>query len=116
MEKKVRTMASCPSTGSDVASFVTSNTAKNGQRLEYQIIYRNAGNANLSQVVVRDSVPATTRFGSASCTSTPGGNSCSITQQPAVGGSGDLRWQVDGSIKPGQSGEVRFCVDLPALP
>lgn len=116
MEKKVRTVASCPSTGSDVASFVTSNTAKNGQRLEYQIIYRNAGNANLSQVVVRDSVPATTRFGSASCTSTPGGNSCSITQQPAAGGSGDLRWQMDGSIKPGQSGEVRFCVDLPALP
>ena len=115
MTKQVRVVASCPSTGADANSFTARNTAKNGDFLEYEIIYKNRSPRNLSEVVIRDAVPSHALFKTASCTSTPSGASCAVTSTPTVNSSGVLRWDVTGPVAGNQQGSVRFCVQIPAL-
>ena len=115
MTKQVRVVASCPSTGADANSFTARNTAKNGDFLEYEIIYKNRSPRNLSEVVIRDAVPSHALFKTASCSSTPSGASCAVTSTPSVNSSGVLRWDVTGPVAGNQQGSVRFCVQIPAL-
>ncbi|MFZ3191976.1 MAG: SdrD B-like domain-containing protein [Moraxellaceae bacterium] len=112
MRKQVRVVASCPSTGADVAAFTERNTAKNGDFLEYEIIYSNRSTRNLSQLTVRDVAPSSTTFKSAACQSTPSGSSC--TAPVTAGVNGDLAWSL-ANIAPAATGSVRFCVQVPPL-
>ena len=117
MVKQVREVGSCPSTSADVLPFSDRNQVSAGGLLEYQIIYRNTGVTNLSRVRVRDVVPSGTRFKSAACHATPSAAvTCQLETVPTINATdGQLSWLVEGVITPSQSGEVRFCVETPAL-
>ncbi|SDB88148.1 hypothetical protein SAMN05421749_101659 [Acinetobacter marinus] len=105
LSKKVRKVASCPSTSADTTVFSTSNEATTLDKLEYEITYKNNSVKNLQNVKVKDAVPTGTTFGSISCESTPSGNSCTPTHTGEA-----LLWQLTGNLTPASSGTVRFCV------
>ncbi len=105
LSKKVRKVASCPSTVADTAVFSTVNEATTLDKLEYEITYKNNSVKNLQNVKIKDAVPTGTTFGSISCQSTPSGNSCTPTQTGEA-----LLWQLTGNLSPASSGTVRFCV------
>lgn len=105
LTKKVRKVASCPSTAADTTVFSTVNEATTLDKLEYEITYKNNSVKNLQNVKVKDAVPTGTTFGSISCQSTPSGNSCDATRTGEA-----LLWQLTGNLTPASSGTVRFCV------
>jgi uncharacterized repeat protein (TIGR01451 family) len=115
MTKQVRVVSSCPSNDSSSTGFAARNTAKNGDFLEYEIIYKNRSARNLSTVVVRDAVPSHALFKSALCMSTPSGAACAVSSTPAVNATGTLSWSITGPVAPNAQGSVRFCVQVPAL-
>ncbi|MEC7119552.1 MAG: SdrD B-like domain-containing protein, partial [Pseudomonadota bacterium] len=116
MSKQVRVVANCPSTATDSTLFSDRNQAKNGDFLEYEILYRNVGTRNLSQVRVRDAVPSGTLFKSAHCEDTPASAICQLETQPALDSQqGELSWLVTNTVPPAQQGTVRFCVQVPPL-
>ncbi len=105
LTKKVRAVASCPSTGSDTNTFVTTNQANKQDNLEYEITYKNNSVKKLQNVKVKDSLPIGTNFGSMSCNSTPSGNTCNTSH------SGDyLEWNLTGLLNSAATGSLRFCV------
>ena len=105
LTKKVRAVASCPSTGSDTNTFVTTNQANKQDNLEYEITYKNNSVKNIQNVKVKDSLPIGTNFGSMSCNSTPSGNTCNTSH------SGDyLEWNLTGLLNSAATGSLRFCV------
>jgi len=105
LTKKVRAVASCPSTSSDTNAFVTTNQAAKQDNLEYEITYKNNSTKKLQNVKVKDSLPIGTNFGSVSCSLTPSGNTCNTSH------SGDyLEWSLTGLLNPSASGTLRFCV------
>lgn len=105
LTKKVRAVASCPSTSSDTNAFVTTNQAAKQDNLEYEITYKNNSTKKLQNVKVKDSLPIGTNFGSVSCSLTPSGNTCNTNR------SGDyLEWSLTGLLNPSASGTLRFCV------
>ncbi|MCM1959402.1 hypothetical protein NCZ17_08430 [Acinetobacter modestus] len=105
LTKKVRAVASCPSTSSDTNAFVTTNQAAKQDNLEYEITYKNNSTKKLQNVKVKDSLPIGTNFGSVSCSLTPSGNTCNSSH------SGDyLEWSLTGLLNPSASGTLRFCV------
>lgn len=105
LTKKVRAVASCPSTSSDTNAFVTTNQAAKQDNLEYEITYKNNSTKKLQNVKVKDSLPIGTNFGSMSCRLTPSGNTCNTSH------SGDyLEWSLTGLLNPSASGTLRFCV------
>ncbi|MDH0668048.1 beta strand repeat-containing protein [Acinetobacter junii] len=105
LTKKVRAVASCPSTSSDTNAFVTTNQAAKQDNLEYEITYKNNSTKKLQNVKVKDSLPIGTNFGSMSCRLTPSGNTCNTNR------SGDyLEWSLTGLLNPSASGTLRFCV------
>lgn len=115
MSKQVRVVSSCPSGDNSNTGFATQNSAKNGQFLEYQILYKNRSTRNLSEVVIRDVSPTNTLFKSAQCQVTPAGSSCAVEAMPVVDSTGDLRWRTTGPVAPNAEGSVRFCVQVPPL-
>ncbi|ESK56466.1 beta strand repeat-containing protein [Acinetobacter tjernbergiae] len=105
LTKKVRAVATCPSTSSDLNVFTTTNQARKQDNLEYEITYKNNSTKKLQNVKVKDSLPIGTNFGSVSCTTTPTGNTCNSSR------SGDyLEWNLTGLLNPAASGTLRFCV------
>lgn len=105
LTKKVRAVASCPSTSSDTNAFVTTNQAAKQDNLEYEITYKNYSTKKLQNVKVKDSLPIGTNFGSMSCRLIPSGNTCNTNR------SGDyLEWSLTGLLNPSASGTLRFCV------
>lgn len=105
LTKKVRAVASCPSTSSDISAFVTTNQVAKQDNLEYEITYKNNSIKKLQNVRVKDSLPTGTNFGSMSCSLTPSGNTCNTSH------SGDyLEWSLTGLLNPSASGTLRFCV------
>lgn len=108
MQKAVRSVASCPSTGADTGSFTVQNQAQSGGYLEYEITYRNNSSKNLVDINVKDSVPTGTVFRTSSCQVTPSGSTCNSTYN-----NGTLLWQNAGTLLPNQQGKVRFCVQVP---
>lgn len=105
LTKKVRAVATCPSTSSDVNAFTATNQARKQDNLEYEITYKNNSTKKLQNVKIKDSLPIGTNFGSASCSITPSGNTCNSTR------SGDyLEWNLTGVLNPTTTGSLRFCV------
>ncbi|MBF7683085.1 hypothetical protein I2F27_07065 [Acinetobacter sp. B5B] len=105
LTKKVRAVATCPSTSSDINTFAIMNQAAKKDNLEYEITYKNNSLKKLQNVKIKDSLPLGTRFGSIKCGVTPNGNTCSTNQ---VGDA--LEWALTGLLPPSASGTLRFCV------
>jgi uncharacterized repeat protein (TIGR01451 family) len=82
-----------------------------GELLTYTITYTNLSNAPLTAIEVADATPAWTVFEDASCGMAGTGLlACGITQQPAAGATGAVRWTMSGSLLPGGSGSVSYRV------
>jgi uncharacterized repeat protein (TIGR01451 family) len=95
----------------ELVKTVSVASAKPGDVLTYSITYRNLGTQPLSAILIRDATPAYTVFVGASCGSLGGGlGGCGITTQPAAGGTGNVTWNLAGSLLPGASGTVTFQV------
>jgi uncharacterized repeat protein (TIGR01451 family) len=94
-----------------IAKSVDRAAAVPGGYLVYTITYSNPGTVPISNIVIRDATPTWTVFDSASCTATGAGiTGCSLSQQPAAGGTGTVAWTLTGSLAPGGSGSVSFRV------
>jgi len=94
-----------------IAKSVDRATALPGSYLVYTITYSNPGTVPINNIVIRDATPAWTVFDSAGCSATGAGiTGCSLTQQPAAGGTGTVAWTLAGSLSPGGSGSVSFRV------
>lgn len=99
LKKRVRTVASCPSTTADITEFVAENRASKNQFLEYEIAYTNSSAKKLVDVVLKDAVPVGTEY--QTCT-----ENCELT----TGSS--LIWSNLGALLPGVKGSVSFCVKV----
>lgn len=104
ISKLVRQTTACPAPSTDTTPFTVTNQAKKGDYLEYQISYTNNSNKNLVDVILKDSVPIGTVYGTMSCTAT----GC-VRQES----SGQLKWTIPGVLAPKQKGQVGFCVQIP---
>jgi uncharacterized repeat protein (TIGR01451 family) len=110
--------------GAGVPNWQTSNTAKAGDIIEYQIIYTNNGTKAINSLVINDTTTVYTTFVSAlantlppnltGCTkTTPTAAtpiSCSAVDTP--GGTGGIEWKFTGALAPSASGSVMFRVKL----
>lgn len=93
-----------------LAKSVDLASARPGDYLVYTITYRNPGTQPLSNIVIRDAVPAWTLFDSATCASPGAGiTGCSLVQ-PAPGAAGPVSWTLAGALAPGGSGSVSYRV------
>ena len=82
-----------------------------GEVLTYTITYTNLSNAPLTAIEVADATPAWTVFEDAACgTAGEGLSACGVSQQPAAGTTGAVRWTMSGSLLPGGSGSVSYRV------
>lgn len=105
LTKKVRAVASCPSSAADQNAFSVNNQARKQDNLEYEIIYKNNSTKKLQNVKIKDSLPKGTNLGSISCISTPSGNTCSANSSGS-----SLQWNLTGMLNPAAVGSLRFCV------
>jgi len=104
ISKLVRKTTACPAPSNDTTPFTVSNQATKGDYLEYQITYTNNSNKNLVDIVLKDSVPIGTVYGTMSCTA----SGCQTQES-----SGQLKWTIPGVLAPKQKGQVGFCVRIP---
>ena len=91
---------------------VDKGSALPGEQVTYAITYRNDSTETLRDLVVRDATPAFTSFVGAICVPPLPANltSCSVSQQPALGGTGAIVWTFVGTLAPSGSGSVSFAV------
>lgn len=101
-------------TGGLNGPWLTSNTAKSGDTLEYRITYVNNGITSISNLVIQDSTPAYTTFLSADCGVTPIGLTCTVPVpvQPSVNGTGGISWTFVGSLTSAVPGTVTYQVKV----
>lgn len=106
--------------------------AEPGELLTYTLVYRNTGVGPINDLTVDDATPAFTRFVAACCDATagaccaqaapttdctPGGTlapdltACRINH-PGTGNTGAVTWRFDGTLRAGQSGELRYQVRI----
>lgn len=104
MSKLVRKISACPAPSNDSTPFTVTNQAAKGDYLEYQITYTNNSNKNLVDIVLKDSVPVGTVYGTMSC---------SVSGCQTQESSGQLKWTIPGVLAPKQKGQVGFCVRIP---
>lgn len=92
----------------------TSVNATPGEVLQYTLTAQNNGGSAVSTLVINDSTPAFTTHVSAACPSPlPSGiGACAISTQPAVGGTGALRWTFTGTLPSGGVLVVTYQVRL----
>lgn len=102
--KLVRKTSTCPAPSNNSTPFTVSNQAAKGDYLEYQMTYTNNSNKNLVDVVLKDSVPVGTVYGTMSCTA----SGCQTEAN-----AGQLKWTIPGVLAPKQKGQVGFCVRIP---
>lgn len=92
----------------------TSNSARPADTLEYVITYTNSSSTPLNSIVINDVTPAYTRYVAANCNMPFPANitACSVPIQPAVNGTGPIRWSLTGTLAPGQTGTIFFRVTV----
>jgi uncharacterized repeat protein (TIGR01451 family) len=95
-------------------SYGTTTTANPGNVLEYQLTVSNEGTTSLASVVVDDATPAYTTFVSAACPSSfpTGLSGCTVSVQPASGGTGALQWTFTGTLTSGAQTIVTYEVTV----
>mgnify|MGYP003634062138 CR=1 FL=1 len=99
--------------GFTITKVVDKNSALPGSILTYTVTYLNNGSDPISTIKVSDTVPAYTTFNSAAFATPLPDNltGCTITA-PAVGATGQIKWEFTGTLLPGQSGTVSFTVKI----
>jgi len=102
--KLVRKTSTCPAPSNNTTPFTMSNQAAKGDYLEYQMTYTNNSNKNLVDIVLKDSVPVGTVYGTMSCKA----SGCQTEAN-----AGQLKWTIPGELAPKQKGQVGFCVRIP---
>ncbi len=81
-----------------------------GEMITYMLTYHNYGSEPVTQVSIDDATPAYTVFVTASCDDLPQEiTGCNITT-PAVGESGEIKWELEGEFSPGRTMIVSFRV------
>ena len=92
----------------------TADSANPGDTLQYTLAVSNNGTLPVTSVAIVDTTPAYTTFIAASCPgSLPAGiTACSVSNQPAVGGSGALRWTFTGALGASSSVSVTYQVKI----
>lgn len=100
--------------GLQLVKSVNKPTAKPGETLTYNLVYRNVSTEALRSVFISDVTPAYTTFQSAMCiTPLPQSiTACAVTTQPGVGAAGNIRWDLTGTLAPGAEGQVTFSVKV----
>ncbi len=105
--------------------WTTRNSAKPGEILEYCITFTNQAPEKIDDLVISGATPNYTTLVSAGCptnqpTTTvttgcpdvlPAGMGCTVTK-PVVGGTGSLRWQFTGPLRPRAEGAVTYQVKV----
>lgn len=96
------------------ASFEVTKNADPGDCVVFRITYRNDGTGDISNVDVRDQVPAYTiyRGGTAAFDVTPSGLTPGTLTAPADGARGALSFPYTGTVEPGEEGSVVYGVRL----
>jgi len=91
-----------------------SNTARQGDLLEYQITYLNNGIDPIANLVVNDTTAAFTLYESAQCVLPlpPSLSSCTVSAAPPVGSPGSIRWTFSGSLSSSTPGTVTYQVKV----
>ncbi|MBA3758457.1 DUF11 domain-containing protein [Candidatus Saccharibacteria bacterium] len=89
-------------------TFVTSNTAKPGETLEYQIAYKNAGNSTHNNVLIRDNLPPKMQYVAGSTKLKNSGGTKAVADGVTTTGI------VVGNYTPGGAAYVLFEVKVPA--
>ena len=87
-------------TTNPTGSYTAGASAKPGDTIEYQIVYTNSGNANASNVVVSDPIPASSTY--VSCTA-----GCTTDGPPVT----KVTWDL-GTVAPGATRTLTFKVKL----
>ena len=91
-------------------------TALPGELLTYTITFTNAGDDELSDIVIDDKTPAFTTFNSADCILPLPANltGCGASTQPAVGATGPIQWTFSpgDTLQSGSSGQVQYQVTV----
>lgn len=104
-----------------VLGIVKENTAKPGDTIEYLISFKNVGSGVLSNIVIFDVTPPSTRLAQPiDCTSavlpvSTSGLSCNVLtigSPNAVNYQGALQWILNGFLAAGESGSVRYTVSI----
>lgn len=96
-------------------AFATTNQAKSGDILEYQITYTNNGPTPISNLVVRDATPSYSTYvaSTATCGTLPLSlTGCTVSTAPAGGGTGALVWTFTGTLAGNQQGTVTYRVKV----
>lgn len=84
---------------------VDKSNALPGDTVTYNIKYENIGTEDLKNIKIQDLVPSNTKFISSSFVTGSG-----TIISPSIGGTGNIIWEVTGTLSPGNSGEVSFSV------
>ncbi len=92
----------------------TSVNGKPGDTLQYTLSATNNGSQTLSTLVIYDSTPSFTTFVASTCPGTlPAGlTACTVTTQPAAGGTGPLQWTFTGTLRSAGSVTVTYQVKI----
>ncbi|ELI6447136.1 right-handed parallel beta-helix repeat-containing protein [Photobacterium damselae] len=94
----------------------TSNQGRPGEVLEYTVEFTNVGSGPITEVTVFDTTPEYTELNQAiDCTSgsLPASLTCSEQTPHGTNGAGyqgEVRWEMTGSLNPGESGTVVYRV------
>lgn len=96
------------------AAFEAGKTARRGQCVIARIEFVNAGLGSLEGVTIRDAATGPARYvaGSASLAQAPSAFRLAGLSTPAALEKGELVWEFDGPLEPGQSAAVTFTVRL----
>lgn len=110
LRKEVRNTTQAGSGG----AYVTSNSARSGDQLEYRITYTNNGATSIQNLQVRDTTPSFTLFDSATCGVPLPLNltGCVVTAPAPLSSNGAILWQFNGTLSPGVSGTVNYSVKV----
>jgi len=95
-------------------SAATSVNANPGDTLQYTLTATNNGSGALATLVISDATPSFTTYLSASCPGTlpTGITGCTVSTQPAAGGSGAVQFTFSGSLSSGAALAVTYQVKV----
>jgi uncharacterized repeat protein (TIGR01451 family) len=110
----ITTVGQASSAGLNIVKSVDNASVLPGQNLTYTITYTNQSAGLLSSIVISDSAPAYTTYVSGTCGAPLPANItlCTVSQQPAPGGTGTVQWTLTGTLVSGATGSVSYTVQV----
>ncbi|MDY0746733.1 hypothetical protein SNE35_19635 [Paucibacter sp. R3-3] len=109
----VTTIGPPTAAGLQLVKTVDRAAARSGDVITYTIAFANLSSDALSGIKITDATPAYTVFQSASCGAMPSAQLvCTVSVQPAAGGTGRVEWSLAGPLGSGLGGQVVLVVKL----